>query len=389
MRTSWIVIATAVLGSVIGLGLTYFETVSVGDRFDNSYVDPNQLDPDKRHAQITVIGKLNFDFGNLEKNRSGSCTLKLENSSEEPLTVDFDGVSCGLCVETEFKNATVQPGKNLTIKINYTTHKDGPEFAEYLEIRTNDPNYTVIRFDITGYVTQAIRFSRSDIRLGHIAVDEDASATFRIFGYEDEPIEVISQEFTTQRSADYFSLELTPLELKDFKKDEPRAKSAVLVRLTMADGKKLGPVKQILRITAKLGETSTTAEIIIRATIVSDISLIGGRDFNSEHSLIRLGSILGTIDHSTILRIRIRGPHRDKVKLSIASIDPENVLKATIGEPIVVGKGYLYPVTISIPRGAPSINRLGSVQGKWGVINIETTHPTAKEMPIYVSFAIE
>ena len=165
--------------------------------------------------------------------------------------------------------------------------------------------------------------------------------------------------------------------------------SAIQVKLRMAPGKPLGPVKQVLRVTAKLGERSTSAEIMISAIIVSDISLFGGRDFNKKSSLVQFGSILGTVDHSTTLRIRIRGPYRDKVKLSIVSIDPEDVMKATIGEPTVVENGFLYPLTISIPKGAPPINRLGSQQGKVGVIKIETTHPTAKKLPVYVSFAIE
>ncbi len=392
MRTSWIVIATVAFGSLLGLGLTYIEAVSVGDKFDNSYVDPNAAGSGEaapKPSLAVITGDSTFDFGTLQKNKQGKCIFTIRNDGEGPLVLDLDGVSCGFCVQTDFKQADVAPGEDFSIKVTYITHKDDPEFAEYLEVRTNDLNNMVLRFEITGYVTQSIRFSRDAVNLGNVAADENASTTFRVYGYTDDPIEITSHEFVNEKSADYFSIELTHLELDQFKDDERRAKSAIQVQLNLSRGKQLGPVKQLLRITAKLGDKSATTEIIINATIVSDISLLGGPNFNKKLGLVQFGSILSTVDHKTTLRIRVRGPYRDDVKLSIASIDPANVIEATIGERIVVGKGFLYTITILIPKGSPTINRLGSQQGKVGVINIETTHPSAKQLPIYVSFAIE
>ncbi|HJN07206.1 MAG: DUF1573 domain-containing protein [Pirellulaceae bacterium] len=392
MRTSWIVIATAALGCLIGLGLTCYETVRVGDRFEASYTDqdPNgSLQVPAVTPRAVVVGESTFDFGTLEKKQTGTCTFKIRNESVAPLTVDLEGVSCGLCITTELEQTDVPSGEEFEFKVNYTTHKDGPEFAEHVEMRTSDPENLVIRFTITGFVGQSIRFSRQEISLGSIAAGEDVSTDFRIYGYDDDPIEIVAQEFITKESAEHFSLELTPLELDEFKDEEPRAKSAVQARLTMTRGRPLGPVRQVLRTTAQMGDKSAAAEIVIQAIVVSDIVLIGGNNFNKESSLVQFRSILSTVDHSTTLQIRIRGPYRDDVKLSVGTIDPANVLTATIGEPTILGSGYLYPLTITIPKGAPPVNRLGSQQGKVGVVNIETTHPSAKQLPIYVSFAIE
>ena len=394
MRTSWIVIAAAALGCLIGLGLTYYETVTVGDQFEASFstLDPYESLPDALHLpRAVVMGESTFDFGTLERNQTGTCIFKIRNESEASLELDFEGVSCGLCIKTDFEHSYVPFGEELEFQVHYTTHKPGPEFAEHLEIRTNDPDNVMIRFDITGYVSQSIRFSKREISLGSVAAGEDIFSNFRIYGFADDPIKIIAQEFISKQSAEYFSLELTPLELDEFKDEEPRAKSAVQALLTMRRGRSLGPVKQVLRITAQMGDISATRELVIDGKIVGDgdIVLLGGRIFNKDRNLVQFRSILGTVKHSTRLRILIRGPYRDKVKLSVGTIDPANVLTATIGEPTVVGNGYLYPLTITIPKGAPSINRLGTQQGKLGLINIETTHPTAKLLPIYVSFAIE
>ena len=82
MRTSWIVIATAALGCLIGLGLTCYETVRVGDRFEASYTDqdPNgSLQVPAVTPRAVVVGESTFDFGTLEKKQTGTCTFKIRN----------------------------------------------------------------------------------------------------------------------------------------------------------------------------------------------------------------------------------------------------------------------------------------------------------------------
>ncbi len=392
MRTSWIAVAAAVAGCLTGLGLTYLEVASVEDRFEASYVEnvsDTQPEDNSQKGRAVVVGDQGFDFGTLEQDQSGTCTFKLRNESVMPLKVGLEGVSCGLCIQTELSDAEVPPGDEFEFDVNYTTHKDGPEFSEYAEVRTSDPKNPVIRFTITGYVTKMIRFSKREIVLGNISAGEDASANFRIFGFSDQPIEIVHHEFSDTQSAKFFQLELTPLELDDFKRESPRAKSAVQAKLSFTRGKPLGPLNQTLVITAKFGDETINGELTIRGTIVSDIMLIGGSDFISGQNLVKMRSIQSEVGHSTTLRIRVRGPFRDEVKLSVGEIDPADILKATLGEPTVVGKGYLYPLRIEVPPGAPSINRLGSQQGKVARVNIETTHPSAKQVPVYVSFAVD
>ena len=211
MRTSWIVTATAVLGCLIGFGLTYYEAVNVGDRFEASFIDD---DPGGEVVQFAgtgkaiVVGESVFDFGTLEKDQTGKCTFTVRNEGVEPLMLALEGVSCGLCIQTEFSHADLAYGKEYKLEVNYTTQKDGPDFSEYVEMRTSDPKNTVIRFNITGYVTKMIRFSKSEIALGSISAGEDASAEFRVYGFSDDPIKIVDHEFSGIQSSEYFKLEL-------------------------------------------------------------------------------------------------------------------------------------------------------------------------------------
>lgn len=392
MRTSWIVITAAGLGCLTGVGLTYFEAASVGNRFEASYVNANPASGGSETpaaGRAVVVGESVYDFGTLQKEQTGTCTFKIRNESPVPLVVDLEGVSCGLCIATELSNAEVGAGNEFEFEVHYTTHKDGPEFSEFVEMRTNDPNHPVIRFNITGYVTRAIRFSKREIDFGSVSAGEDVSSDFRIYCYDEQPVKIVGHEFISQQTAGYFKLELTPLELDAFKDEEPRATSAVQARLSLARGNPLGPFRQVLHIAAEMGDKPIEAELTISGNIVSDIMLIGGSDFIKDKNLVQLRSILSTVGHSTTLRIRVHGPYRDQVQLKVGAIDPSESLTATIGERTRLKSGYLYPVKITVPKGAPSVNRLGSQQGKVGSIIIETTHPSAKQVLIYVSFAVE
>ncbi len=392
MRTLWIAIATAVIGCSTGLALTYYEAATIEDQFDVSYgshdadTSPDEVVP---NAKVVVVGNETFDFGTLERNQTGTCTFTIRNESVATLSVGLEGVSCGLCIQTEFSDAEVPTGQEFSFDVDYTTHKEGPQFSEYVEMKTSDPVNPVIRFNITGYVTKRMRFSKREILLGDISAGEDVSSEFRIYGFDNEPMEIIGHEFSDTLSARFFKLELTPLEPEEYQEQEPRANSAYQATLRLTQGKPLGPLAQSVVIKARFGEHEGEGEIAIRGKIVSDILLIGGRDFLHGRSLVQLRTIDGTQGHDTTLRIRVRGPHRDQVKLSVGDIDPEGILTASIGEPTVVGSGYLYPLHIKIPPGSPSVNRLGSQQGKVGRINIETTHPSAKLVPVYVSFAVK
>jgi len=44
---------------------------------------------------------------------------------------------------------------------------------------------------------------------------------------------------------------------------------------------------------------------------------------------------------------------------------------------------------VEVPKGSLTVNCLGAKQGDLGKILIGTTHPVAKEVPIYVRFAVK
>jgi hypothetical protein len=86
----------------------------------------------------------------------------------------------------------------------------------------------------------------------------------------------------------------------------------------------------------------------------------------------------------------VKGPHREETKVTVASVEPATVLQVKLGEPQPLGKGVIkYALTIEIPPGTPAIDRFGGEQGELGKVILHTTHPVAKEVRLFLQFAIE
>ena len=90
------------------------------------------------------------------------------------------------------------------------------------------------------------------------------------------------------------------------------------------------------------------------------------------------------------MHVMVKGPQHADVQMTVDSIDPEKSLTASFGEPEALGDSIsMHPLTVSVPKGAPAIVRIGNDQSEAGQIVIKTTHPTSKEVILHIRFAVE
>ena len=81
--------------------------------------------------------------------------------------------------------------------------------------------------------------------------------------------------------------------------------------------------------------------------------------------------------------VLLRGDRRHDVTIKTGKVDP-SWLKVTLGEPTELKSGdggvTQIPLTIEIPPGMPPVNHLGTDQGKYAEVVLETTHPQVTEI---------
>jgi hypothetical protein len=387
MRFGLLALFPLVLGTLLGVGLTWSEYRQLTNHFNLRA--EQQSAANNSIPKAVVVNGTEFDFGTLGQQSTGKHTFTIRNEGTSMLQLGLINVSCGKCVETEFNSASVQPGQSVDIPVTFHTRKPGPQFSERAEIGTNDPAMSMIGLQIRGFITRPARVSEEEIVLGNVSGNEPATREFRIFGYESDKLEVVGTEFTNPVNASFFSLESKPLDASKLA-EEQHAKVGRLLTLSVKPGLPLGSITQTLRLTVQTTDKQTI-DVPIQGTVVSDITVVGGPNFSPNYNVLTFGTLQRSEGARATVQILVKGPFRRDVQMSVGAKDPDDVIHAEMGERTEIANGaiFSYPLTIEIIKGARVVNRLGTDQGKSGRVTIKTTHPTAKEFSIRIRFATE
>jgi hypothetical protein len=392
-----LVIATVVfacIGLGIGLGLTAIE-FDIEERFHGSprtgSSTPVVQQQHEQAPKVVVVGGQDYDFGQASHNEARDHVFEVRNEGSADLRLKFHNVSCGRCVTfSDDFSVEVAPQETAKVPVRFSTKKLNEDFNEYVELSTNDPALPILRLSIIGKVTRAIHLSHDELFLSNIASGQRVRTAFDIYAYESDTIEMLGYDCSDALTAGNFELEFTPLDLAEVDRiPQPTAAARVTVRVN--PGLPVGALSQTLHIELRAG-VQTVIEVPITGMVVSDVSVVGGRNFDREKNTLVLRKVSAATGTSDSLRLLVKGPHRENVSVSIGSIDPEGILIARVGEVQKLGNNgsvYMFPLEIEIAQGRPPVNRLGNTQGPAGEIVLNTTHPDAQRVRIQVSFATE
>ncbi|MCA9121327.1 MAG: DUF1573 domain-containing protein [Planctomycetaceae bacterium] len=401
MRLVLVVAAFAALGCVAGLAHTWSEFSDVDERMELpatvqvgevSSVAKSGLLPDDNEGipKAILVGDASNDFGVLHKDQSKSYSFTVRNDGDADLHIEKQTVSCSMCVQTTFETAKVRPGEEVKIPVTLTARKPGPELSEALEVRTNDPSHDVIRFELIAYVSEAAGASVSELALGTVSTDQGTNATFRVYGFNEQPLEILECKMQAGDRTEFFDWQISDLSPEAVKEGQRHAVFGKEVKVQVKPGLPVGPVDQNFTIVARSGE-EVIINLPVSGRVTGDVSIIGGSTFSPENSLLSIGRLLAGEGASVKLHLMVKGDHQEDVKVTVGECQPAEYLSATIGEPKTMqsGRARLIPLNIEVSKDAPPVNHLGGERSSVGKIVLQTTHPTAKELTLFVRFAVE
>jgi hypothetical protein len=192
---------------------------------------------------------------------------------------------------------------------------------------------------------------------------------------------VLSREETRE----YFDVAVEPVDRDAL--PNPQAKKGVRIRLTAKPGLPLGPFDQWLEVKTDLPDAEKL-KIPVLGRVIGNIS-VHGRYWNEDQGILRLGHIKSHEGARDELNLVVRGEGADDVELSIASIDPPEML-AKLGEPRRLKDTLMHvPLVVEIPKGTPPMARLDTAQSDEARVVLKTTMPEVPEMVLQVRFAVE
>jgi hypothetical protein len=398
MRIAALVILSLLFGIAAGYGSLWSEFVGVPQQFEpNSDVlakvqthgqtETRVVDLATAPRAVVLNGQIH-NFGTGQRGTELEHVFQFQNAGKSPLELTVGHSTCK-CTVGELRDKLLPPGQTTEVKLTWKLNSLEEEFHQSAEIYTNDPTQPTIVLEIKGLVMDKVRVKPDALVLGEVPARTGTTGQFFLFGYTIDSLQVIRQEFLMPQIADYFEVTFVDYPIAEIK-DEPHATCAVAANVTVLPGLPLGPFGQTIRIVTDVPGVGDL-DVVITGTVVSDISLVGAQVFDENKHVVDLGTVEHEAGAAALLHILVKGPYRDEVQLSVGAIDPPDELAVELGEPKKLRDGaiYMVPLTIAIPKDARPINRLGSTQGPLGKIIIDTTHPTAKTLPIYVRFAVK
>ncbi len=391
MRLWVLTLGMIFVGVAAGASSAWLEFANVANQFEphnQSSGATVAMGSAKAGPKVTVVDGTDFDFGVGQRQGAMNHTFVFRNDGDQPLQLEKGTTTCK-CTLSDLKTGDVLPGGTAEVRLDWKLITLGEQFRQTADIHTNDPLRPTVSLTVHGTVTDLVRLDPHDVVLSNVSANDGAKATVHLLGFNVKDLQILSHEFTHQHTASFFSLDWRPTEADELR-DKQGATIGLTGTLAVKPGLPLGPINQTIRLKTNIAEVSQL-ELDVSGTVVSDISIVGPSQFVEKHSVLMFGVIERDQGAKAILRILIKGPHRQDVTLTVKEIDPADVLKASLGEAREINAGVvrMYPLEIKVPPGSRLVNRLGSDQAKFGKIVLESTHPTVKEIPINVKFAVE
>jgi Protein of unknown function (DUF1573) len=389
MRIFWVVLLAVVCGSGVGLassrakfGRQPVDPLHAVFMSDRPEIAPNGAD--KPQARVAVEEE-EFDFGDLQTGSETEHLFNISNIGEAALNLVNAGTTCAKCTLYKLDRDKLHPGESEAVKVSYKAGALGP-FRQTATLMTNDPLRPRIELVVRGKVVTMLRAIPSDLVFSRINVDEPITGELRILNYSKEPLEILDYSFLQPDTAEHFKVAIEPIPAEEL--GQETARSGVRLRVTAGPGLPTGALRQTLHLKTNQ-EKSPTLDIPIEGRVDSDLSLLGaGWDANT--GVLTMGAVKAGQGAKRQLYLLVRGAQRHDVKVSAGHSEP-NWLHVDFGEPQDVSNGTIVkiPFTVVVPPGSPAANHMGTAQGKLGKVTLETTHPTVKQVQVYVQLSVE
>jgi hypothetical protein len=389
MRTALCLLLIILLGIAAGVGtavLRIKHTPWHPERDESVAVNRVDTPPPGEPKAKVSVDQIEFNFGTLDMESSGSHDFVFTNAGNAPLKLTAGKTSCR-CTTSKLDPAPVPPGGSTKVTVLWKhAEKLGP-YTQTAYILTNDPLRPQVVLAITGQITARARFWPPALVFSRLSAGERATAETRLYCYLEKPLKLIGHAWSNAAAAKFFDATWQPLSAAEVQA-EPLARSGWLVKVTVNPGLPQGPVDQQLVLKTDLPSLPAVG-LPIQGVIGSEIA-IAGPGWDADTGVLNLGEVSRQAGAQRRLMLVVRGPLHKQITFKPASIVP-SVLKATLGQRSEINNGAItqIPLLIEIPKGSPPGNHLGSDQGQLGEILLETTHPRVPKLRILVRFAIE
>lgn len=321
-----------------------------------------------------VIPELTFNFGSVETGNEGSHTFVIKNDGEGPLRLKTGKTSCGQCTFAQEGQDEIAPGKSGEVTIKWTVKIPNGKFRQTAEVFTTDPTNSKLILAIEGFVDSPIHLvPEGTWNLGDISDSGPTIAEGLLYSTQLDEIPIDRAEC----SSPLVTVAWEPADAIVLA--EKTAKSGYKIKVTIAPGTSLGPVREHVKLLTTVGKGAKFEfDLVGRRPGSVEIK---GRGWNPENNLILFGDIAASEGAKSKLMMYVRNFDGD---LTAEQMDAENsrvkVQVAPTGKKF--GKSKVYEVEVEVAPGVSERRR-----GKDAIrVVLKLNHPTVTEFKLFADF---
>jgi len=392
MRTSLIVVLSLVAGAALGGAAPFWQRWWVAGggvpELDVAAATKGKTAKTRIGPQpVADVDSDEFRFGTIAFGATRTHLFTITNRGDALLELRKGSTSCK-CTISELKKGSIAPGESAQVKLAWTAKLMEGNFREIATILTNDPRRSRIELSVTGRVTRTLQIEPHDFVFSKVNIDEEKTARVRLLCFGEDPVKITDTKLV-MRSKDndkFFDISIKPIPRDAL--GNPDANSGFDVSLTIKPGIPVGTFRGRLELTTNV-KRQGAFYLPIRGSVASDLSVVG-KGWSSGDGILALGTIHGRQGFKRPLFIYLRGRHPEQIDLGPIETDPD-CLHVTLGKKksLLDGRVVSVPLTLEIPAGTRSINRLGTAQAPFEEIVVHTNDPKSRELRMLVRFAVE
>jgi hypothetical protein len=362
---------------------------TVGSNFPLTRPSANVLSPvpPEKAPKVEVVGTASHNFGTMKRQTKKSHTFVLKNVGQQTLDLKVGGSTCKCTIGTLDKSK-LNPGEETGVTLEWSAEVAAREFAQSAEIMTNDPEKPVVKLSVDGIIVDNIVFASETLDFGNFSTNEQQVRSIKLYSFVKEPMEIKTLTWSNSDTEKWVRLTHRPSKFEG--KDDVSFREAVSVIdviMEILPGYPQGKVSGMIFATTNLNEKDAV-ECAVKGNGTGDISLVGGKNFDINKSLLDLGEVKQAEGKVAKIFVSVRGENRKDTKLSLVSIRPEDAFKLSISEPTERGEVIRYTLTIEVPKNGPLTNQPGTAAGNFGKIVLKSTSKFEQEIPIYFRLVV-
>jgi len=375
------VLASCIFGVLLGLGAAYsflavngwdpaFEMKTYEDR--RAAVRDQIANPNARaHIEDTV-----YHFGIMHVRDTGHRDFFIRNVGTADLTLAEDRTSC-YCLGIEVTPTRVAPGGTARARLKYTAEQALPgRFVQGGVILTNDPENREIHLSVEGVFTNPVSVQPSGVNLPRVPAGATRTATVRLYGFEDEPLQLVE---ATWENREHFDFQWEPAEFTEEDREDfflEFANSVVEGTITVKPGLPVGPFQEWFQLRTNYS-TQMNVGFLVSGQVVGGNVSISGQGFNNATGVADLGRTVMGRSLSREISIQFRGATAQSASVQVSEVEPA-WLRAELSPPRDVGPLRMFSLTITVPEDAPTGSYVFTGDGRRAHILLETGDETIR-----------